>query len=185
MDTVKFNVWQATTHASVGSHNTTVCLWSTFFLWPLTNYLRRRQYTWIIDSDLVPSDSFCGNFYVLRRSCATPPPPHPPHPPHPPVCKWIHFRLLKWQITAWKFSCRSIFKKSRQMLWCHDGTSKVKEDHIFSVVVKFAADGWGGGGGRRSFQTTTKRAWPSSLFLFHGFGNTTALRICSYLAILL
>ncbi len=30
----------------------------------------------------------------------------------------IHFRLLGWKINVGKFSCRSIFRKSRQKLWC-------------------------------------------------------------------
>jgi hypothetical protein len=33
-------------------------------------------------------------------------------PPPPPVCKWIHFRLLGWQINLGKFSCRSILWKN-------------------------------------------------------------------------
>ncbi len=71
----------------------------------LANYIHTvdNKCTWIIDSDLLSSESFCGNFCVLRRSCA---------PPPPSVCKWIHFRLLGWQINAWKFSFMSIFKKA-------------------------------------------------------------------------
>ncbi len=37
-----------------------------------------RHFTWIIYCDLLPSETFCCNFCVLRRSCATPPPPHNP-----------------------------------------------------------------------------------------------------------
>ncbi len=38
----------------------------------LTNYKHRWQCTWIIDSDLLPSEIFCGNFCVLHRPWATP-----------------------------------------------------------------------------------------------------------------
>ncbi len=31
----------------------------------LTNYIHKRQYTWIIDSDLSPAENFCGNFTDL------------------------------------------------------------------------------------------------------------------------
>jgi hypothetical protein len=40
----------------------------------LTSYIHRRQCTWIIDCYLLPSETFFGNFCVLRRSCATPQP---------------------------------------------------------------------------------------------------------------
>ncbi len=43
----------------------------------LTNYMNRRQCTWIIGG-LLASETFCGNFCVLRRSCAIPAPPPPP-----------------------------------------------------------------------------------------------------------
>jgi hypothetical protein len=35
---------------------------------PLTNYIQRRQCTWIIDSDNLPSRTFLGNFFVLLRA---------------------------------------------------------------------------------------------------------------------
>ncbi len=56
-----------------------------------------------IDDNAHTIRGFCGNFFVLRRSCAPPPPPQ--------VCKWIHFHL-PGQINAIKFSSRSIFKKT-------------------------------------------------------------------------
>jgi hypothetical protein len=37
---------------------------------------------------------------------------------HSPLEPDPAFGLLGWQINAGKFSCRSTFKKSRQMLWC-------------------------------------------------------------------
>ncbi len=37
---------------------------------------------------------------------------------HSPLDPDSVFGLLGWQINAGKFSCRSTFKKSRQMLWC-------------------------------------------------------------------
>ncbi len=44
-------------------------------------------------NNLLPSETFRGNFCVLRRSGATPPPAPTP----------------LWQINGGKFSCRSIF----------------------------------------------------------------------------
>ncbi len=116
----------------------------------LTNYIHRRQCTWIIwiiDSDLLPSETYCGNFCVLR---------------HPPVCKWIcicwptlccnrklrlslislrpcpppweeKFSLphtlssARMEINAGIFSCRSIFKK--------DGPRRMVKDERSVIVL--------------------------------------------------
>ncbi len=58
----------------------------------MTNYIYRRQCAWIID--LLPSDTYCDNFcvlrYLLRQFLCLAQVLH--HPPPTPLCKWIYFR---------------------------------------------------------------------------------------------
>jgi hypothetical protein len=70
---------------------------------PLTNYIHRRQCTWTID--LLPSDTFCSNFCVLR------------HPPPTPTPLWLQMNTLSsgWQINAGKFSCNSVLGKADKL----------------------------------------------------------------------
>ncbi len=64
---------------------------------------------------------------------------------HPPEKKsslcHIHFRLLRWQINAGKFSCRSIFKKSRQMLWCSYSPCFQHIKHEFTSLFPLFREG--------------------------------------------
>jgi hypothetical protein len=72
----------------------------------LTIYIHRRQCTGIIDSVLLPSENFCGNFCVLHNAQVL----RHPLPPSSPLLQTNTFSsMLGWQINAGKFSCRSIF----------------------------------------------------------------------------
>jgi hypothetical protein len=70
--------------------------------------------------------NFWANIFAIQHymnrtpdyMAASPPNEYPMNTHHSPLDPDSVFGLLGWQINAGKFSCRSSFKKSRQMLWC-------------------------------------------------------------------